>query len=128
MDVPDSQALGLVDIRGMRMSKLIGYARTSTTDQNAGLEAQVRDLKATGCTKIFQEQVSSIAERKELDRALGYVQGGDTLVVTKVDRLARSTVGLWDIVSRLEAADEGGVGLRVPEPRRGNRGHQERHR
>src|ERR1700722_4927412 len=102
-----------MDIRDTRMSKLIGYARTSTTDQDAGLEAQVRDLKAAGCTKIFQEQVSSIAERKELDRALGYVRGGDTLVVTKVDRLARSTVGLWDIVRRLEAADEGGVGLRV---------------
>src|SRR3984957_17208914 len=102
-----------MDIRDTRMSKLIGYARTSTTDQDAGLEAQVRDLKAAGCTKIFQEQVSSIAERKELDRALGYVRGGDTLVVTRVDRLARSTVGLWDIVRRLEGADEGGVGLRV---------------
>lgn len=93
--------------------QLVGYARTSTTDQEAGLEAQVRDLKAAGCTKIFQEQVSSIAQRIQLERALDYVRAGDTLVVTKVDRLARSTVGLWDIVKRLESIDDGGAGLRV---------------
>ena len=92
---------------------LIGYARTSTAEQEAGLEAQVRDLQAAGCTKIFQEQVSSIGQRAELERALDYVRGGDTLVVTKVDRLARSTVGLWEIVKRLEAIDDGGAGLRV---------------
>ena len=96
-----------------RKGHLIGYARTSTAEQEAGLLAQVRDLQAAGCTKIFQEQVSSIAERAELDRALDYVRGGDTLVVTKVDRLARSTVGLWEIVKRLEAIDDGGAGLRV---------------
>ena len=78
-----------------------------------GVQAQVRDLQAAGCTKIFQEQVSSIAERCELQRALDYVRAGDTLVVTKVDRLARSTVGLWEIVKRLEAVEDGGVGLRV---------------
>ena len=92
---------------------LIGYARTSTTDQEAGLSAQVRDLKAAGCTKIFQEQTSSIAERAQLERALDYVRGGDKLVVTKVDRLARSTTGLWEIVKRLESVDDGGAGLRV---------------
>jgi DNA invertase Pin-like site-specific DNA recombinase len=92
---------------------LVGYARTSTADQEAGLEAQLRDLKAAGCTKIFQEQVSSIAERAELERALDYVRAADTLVVTKVDRLARSTVGLWEIVKRLEAVEDGGAGLRV---------------
>ena len=95
--------------RGM----LIGYARTSTTDQLAGLDAQLRDLEQAGCTKIFREQVSSISERAELERAIEYLRGGDTLVVTKVDRLARSTVGLWDIVRRLEAVDDGGAGLRV---------------
>src|SRR5271166_1433775 len=92
---------------------LVGYARTSTAEQEAGLHAQVRDLQAAGCTKIFQEQVSSIAERAELERALDYVRGGDTLVVTKVDRLARSTVGLWEIVKRLEAVEDGRAGLRV---------------
>jgi DNA invertase Pin-like site-specific DNA recombinase len=92
---------------------LVGYARTSTAEQEAGLQAQVRDLQAAGCTKIFEEQVSSIGERAELERALEYVRGGDTLVVTKVDRLARSTVGLWEIVERLEAVEDGGAGLRV---------------
>src|SRR5580700_160063 len=92
---------------------LVGYARTSTTDQQAGLSAQVRDLKAAGCTKIFQEQTSSIAERAQLERALDYVRGGDTLVVTKVDRLARSTIGLWEVVKRLESVEDGGAGLRV---------------
>jgi DNA invertase Pin-like site-specific DNA recombinase len=74
---------------------------------------QVRDLQAAGCTKIFRERVSSIAQRAELERALDYVRGRHTLVVTKVDRLARSTVGLWEIVKRLEAVEDGGVGLRV---------------
>jgi len=91
----------------------VGYARTSTADQEAGLHAQVRDLQAAGCTKIFQERVSSIVQRAELERTLNYVRGGDTLVVTKVDRLARSTVGLWEIVKRLEAVEDGGAGLRV---------------
>ena len=77
------------------------------------LRRRIRDLKAAGCTKIFQEQVSSLGERGQLDRALDYVRGGDTLVVCKVDRLARSTTGLWEIVKQLEALDDGGAGLRV---------------
>jgi DNA invertase Pin-like site-specific DNA recombinase len=96
-----------------RTGQLIGYARTSTTDQEAGLEAQLRDLKAAGCTKIFRERVSSVGERDQLNRALDYVRGGDTLCVCKVDRLARSTVGLWKIVEQLEAIDDGGAGLRI---------------
>lgn len=89
---------------------LIGYARTSTTDQQAGLEAQLRDLRAAGCERIFSERVSSMADRAELDGALQFVREGDTLVVTKIDRLARSTIRLWEIVGGLDAK---GVGLRV---------------
>ena len=64
-------------------SAIIGYARTSTIDQTAGLEAQLRDLKAAGCVKVFQEQVSSVdTTRPDLERALDYVREGDTLVVT----------------------------------------------
>lgn len=85
------------------MGKLISYARTSTADQSAGLNSQIRDLLAAGCAKVFREQVSSVGERAELDRALAYLRGGDTLVVCKVDELARSTVGLWAIVKELEA-------------------------
>src|ERR1700686_4516828 len=89
---------------------LVGYGRTSTTDQVAGLEAQIRDLKAAGCKKIFREQVSSIVERSQLGAALDYVREGDTLVVTKLDRLARSTLHLWEIVQGLDAK---GVALRI---------------
>ena len=79
----------------------IGYARTSTTDQQAGFEAQVRDLEALGCEKVYQEQVSSVGARDELAVALDFVREGDTLVVTKLDRLARSTRHLNEIVDRL---------------------------
>ena len=89
---------------------LVGYARTSTTEQRAGLEAQLRDLESTGCIKVFQEQVSSIGERAQLEAALDYVREGDTLVVTKLDRLARSARGLSDLVDSLEHK---GVALRI---------------
>lgn len=89
---------------------LIGYARTSTAEQQAGLDAQRRDLGATGCTRIFEEQVSSVAVRAQLQAALDYCRDGDTLIVTKLDRLARSTSDLLRIVERLE---EKRVGLRI---------------
>ena len=68
---------------------LIGYARTSTTEQVVGLEAQRRDLEAAGCTRIFSEQVSSVAQRAQLEAAVDYLRDGDVLIVTKLDRLAR---------------------------------------
>jgi DNA invertase Pin-like site-specific DNA recombinase len=89
---------------------IVGYARTSTAGQIAGLEAQERDLCAAGCDKIFREQVSSVAERQQLEAALDYVREGDSFTVTKLDRLARSVGDLLAIVSRLEAK---GVNLRV---------------
>lgn len=83
---------------------LIGYARTSTADQDAGLEAQARDLRAAGCEKVFAEKVSSVAaDRPQLAAALDYARKGDVLVVAKPDRLARSVADLLGIVSRLEA-------------------------
>ena len=92
---------------------LIGYARTSTTDQKAGLAAQLRDLKAAGCEEdnIFREELSSVvASRPQLDAALRHVRRGDVLVVTKLDRLARSVSDLVKIKDKLEAKK---VGLRV---------------
>jgi DNA invertase Pin-like site-specific DNA recombinase len=89
---------------------LVGYARTSTLTQIAGLEAQERELRAAGCEKIFSEQVSSLAEREQLEQVLDYVREGDQFVCTKLDRLARSVGDLLDIVARLEAKK---VGLRV---------------
>lgn len=82
---------------------LIGYSRTSTLEQEAGLEAQVRDLKALGCEKIFQEQTSSVGPRKALEDAIEFTREGDTLVVTKLDRLARSVPHMWELIGRLQA-------------------------
>jgi len=89
---------------------LIGYARTSTLEQKAGLEAQRESLKALGCERVWEEQTSSVGPRKALSEALGYVREGDTLVVTKLDRLARSVRHLGEIVEELENK---GVGLRI---------------
>lgn len=86
------------------MSK-VGYARTSTVEQQAGLEAQIRDLEAAGCEEreIFREHASAVSERPVLEQALQFVREGETLVVTKIDRLARSVAQLGDIVKRLQA-------------------------
>jgi DNA invertase Pin-like site-specific DNA recombinase len=89
---------------------LVGYARTSSLAQVAGLEAQERELRAAGCDKIFAEQVSSVAQRAQLEAALDYVRDGDTFTVSKLDRLARSVGDLLEIVARLEAKK---VSLRV---------------
>lgn len=84
---------------------LVGYARTSTLDQKAGLEAQRRELKAVGCEKLFEEQVSSVdaTARERLADALDFVREGDTLVVTRLDRLARSVPHLLEILDGLKA-------------------------
>src|SRR4051794_9428058 len=81
----------------------IGYARTSTIDQQAGLDAQLAELQRLGVTKIFQEQVSSVAERTQLEAALDYLRDNDVLVVTKLDRLARSVPHLLAIIERVRA-------------------------
>ena len=79
----------------------VGYARTSTQEQIAGLEAQVRDLTEYGCTEIFREQVSSVQKRESLEAALRFVRKSDTLVVCKLDRLARSVSDLLRILDEL---------------------------
>ncbi len=89
---------------------LVGYARTSTLDQVAGLEAQVAVLKKIPCEKIFHEQVSSVGERSELDQAIEFCREGDALVVTKLDRLARSVTHLGQIVEAIKAK---GAHLRI---------------
>ena len=82
---------------------IIGYARTSTAEQRAGLDAQEAELRALGCEKLFVEQVSSVKARDKLEQAIDFAREGDVFVVTKLDRLARSVVHLWQIVERLEA-------------------------
>jgi DNA invertase Pin-like site-specific DNA recombinase len=81
----------------------VGYGRTSTLEQQAGLDAQIRDLKAAGCEKLFSEQVSAVGKRLQLEAALDFIREGDTLVVTKLDRLARSTQHLLEVADRVKA-------------------------
>ncbi|MGE4048939.1 MAG: recombinase family protein [Acetobacteraceae bacterium] len=87
---------------------LIGYARTSTADQKAGLAAQERDLKTAGCQKVFAEQVSSVAGKGKLADCLEFAREGDAIIVTKPDRLARSTAELLQIEADLSRR---GIGL-----------------
>ena len=90
---------------------LIGYSRTSTADQKYGLEAQIEELTAAGCQKIYSEQVSSVsARRAQLDECLEFIRTDDVLVVTKLDRLARSIRHLCEIIDLLERK---GVSLRI---------------
>ena len=93
---------------------LIGIARTSTLEQKAGLEAQLRELEAYGCEKIYQEKVSgtSTQGRDELKECLDYVREGDELVITRIDRLARSVLDLQLIVKELS---DKGVNLTATE-------------
>lgn len=88
---------------------LVGYARVSTVGQS--LEVQQDQLKAAGCEKIFAEKRSgrNVTERPQLQEALEFVREGDTFVVTRLDRLARSLVDLRQIVDQLTAK---GVGFR----------------
>ena len=59
----------------------VGYARTSTVEQEAGFRAQIKELKAAGCQRTFREQTSSVGPRKELEAALDFVREGDSLTV-----------------------------------------------
>lgn len=81
----------------------IGYARTSTVEQN--LDAQITALEAAGCTMIRTEQKSGarLDDRRELTTILDFIHNGETLVVTRIDRLARSLRDLQIIVDRLNA-------------------------
>ena len=79
----------------------IGYARVSTNDQNTNL--QIDALKKSGCEKIFEEKASGAQrERLELKAALEFARKGDTIVVWKLDRLARSLKQLIETVEDLE--------------------------
>ena len=97
----------------------IGYARTSTLDQVAGFEAQIRDLKAEGCEKVFQEQLSSVdAHRPQLEALIEFARDGDIVICTKLDRLARSVAGMVEIADRLKKK---GVSILILDPHLSNR-------
>src|SRR5687767_13289901 len=87
---------------------LVGYARVSTQEQDLAL--QLDALRTAGCTRIFEEKASGAQrERPELKAALAYMRQGDTLVVWKLDRLARS---LKQLIETVEALGQQDVGLR----------------
>jgi DNA invertase Pin-like site-specific DNA recombinase len=79
---------------------IIGYARVSTAGQT--LDDQVGALRAAGAVKVYQEKVSGArSDRPQLAKALTAVKAGDVLVVTRLDRLARSTRDLLNILAQL---------------------------
>lgn len=86
---------------------LVGYARVSTVGQS--LDIQEAALKTAGCEKIFAEKKSGASQqdRTALEEALEFVRSGDALVVTRLDRLARSVLDLRNIVDRLDAKGAG---------------------
>ena len=89
--------------------QIVGYARVSTTDQDLTIQRQ--QLTAAGCSKLFEEKESGAkGDRPQLAAMLAYVRDGDVLVITKLDRLARSMVHFWSIWQQLETK---GVSFRV---------------
>jgi DNA invertase Pin-like site-specific DNA recombinase len=94
----------LPQFRGFQMTgTAVGYARVSTIGHFAELQLQIKDLAAAGCLKIFNEQVGSAdVDRPELRRALEELQPGDVLVVTNLDRVARSTPNLVEVLGLLK--------------------------
>ncbi|PZR90885.1 MAG: DNA invertase [Stutzerimonas stutzeri] len=93
--------------------RLIGYARVSTDDQST--EAQLAELRAAGCASIVQEHASGASRaRPELIRLLSNFKAGDTLVVVRLDRLARSVSHLLTIIDELEQCGGSFRSLRDP--------------
>lgn len=88
---------------------LVGYARVSSVGQS--LEVQQDKLEAAGCDEVFAEKRSGLdTERPKLAECLRYVRKGDTLVISRIDRLARSAEHLLTLVRELEGK---GVSLKV---------------
>lgn len=95
------------------MHLFIGYARVSTTDQK--LDAQLDALKAAGCQVIYQEKLSGKnTDRPELQRLLQQIRPGETMVITALDRLARSAADLLDLTKQLKERGAHFRSLREP--------------
>jgi DNA invertase Pin-like site-specific DNA recombinase len=86
---------------------LIGYARTSITDQQASFDVQLVELETYGCERTLKEQVSAVASRGELVRAIDMLREGDKLVVTKLDRLARNVMHMGELLQQIETKGAG---------------------
>ena len=82
---------------------VIGYARVSTQDQD--LSAQLAALKTAGATTIYREKISGVrADRPQITKLLASLRRGDVMLVTKLDRLGRSTRELLDLIHRIDQA------------------------
>ncbi len=86
---------------------IVGYARVSSSSQN--LDLQLEQLAAAGCEKVFSEKITGTSrnDRQALADCLDWVREGDTLIVTRLDRLARSGRDLHDIIAQLSAKKVG---------------------
>src|SRR6185436_450751 len=94
----------------------IGYARVSTHDQKPDL--QIKSLKMAGCQKIFREKVPSFnRHRPEFQRMLDHIRLGDTIVVWKLDRLARSTRDLLNTMEATNTRERTGAGRKAAQQR-----------
>ena len=94
-------------------NRCLGYARVSTYGQT--FEAQLAQLKAQGCSKIYREKASGAQpDRRELLKLLKAIAPGDVVIVTRIDRLARSTSDLFAIVKQI--VDTGGQFRSLAEP------------
>ena len=95
--------------RNIMTNTIYGYARVSTAQQDYA--TQIEDLKRAGATKIFKDKYTgTTADRPEFDKLMAKIKNGDTLIVTKLDRLARNTQDALNIVKKMNAE---GVILRV---------------
>ncbi|BCD92276.1 DNA invertase [Francisella halioticida] len=84
------------------MGELVGYARVSSLGQS--LDLQIEKLKKAGCNRIFSEKISgTIQNRPELTKCLEYIRQKDTLIITKLDRIARSALHLGQIVDKIKS-------------------------
>ena len=87
---------------------ILGYARVSTDGQS--VESQCADLRSAGCERVYSEKISgAVTDRPALAKAIGGLGNGDTLIVTKLDRLARST---RDLLNTLDAIGKAGASFR----------------
>jgi DNA invertase Pin-like site-specific DNA recombinase len=101
--IPLCDTIGLSDEGGNKMSEYkIGYARVSTQEQN--LDRQLDTLREAGCDKIYQEKITGTKkDRPELDKMLEVLRSGDTIIVSDLTRLSRSTKDLFNLVEQIES-------------------------
>ena len=90
----------------------IGYARSSDAKQINSIEWQTEALEMSGCTRMFSEHASAFGEREALEEAIEFAREGDSIVITRLDRLTREAGDLRTLTDRLDAK---GVGLQIME-------------